>query len=89
MSLEEQYAAARARNALVPDSFSLAPRAPEYDPAEGRVIVDRYFDGAVRAAVEVRRGLEDAAVLEAVIIELARRGYVVTPPADRPGGPRE
>lgn len=53
---------------------------PEYDPDEGQVILARYLDGAIREAVLVRRGVEDAAILEAVIAELRRLGYVVTPP---------
>lgn len=52
----------------------------KYDAEEGRVIAALYFDGAVREAIEVRRGIEDAAVLEAVVAELERRGYTVTPP---------
>lgn len=53
---------------------------PEYDPEEGRVVTARYIDGAVREAIEVRRGIENSAVLDAVVAELYRRGYAVTPP---------
>lgn len=53
---------------------------PRYDTTRGRVILDRYSDGAVRAAVEVRAGLEEAATRTAVIAELRRMGYTVLSP---------
>lgn len=55
-------------------------RAPEYDPEGGHVVLERYADGALRHTLEVRRGLEDAVVLEAAVTELRRRGYTVTSP---------
>jgi hypothetical protein len=43
-------------------------------------VLERYPDGQVRAAVQVRRELEDTAVLTAVLAELRRRGYTITGP---------
>lgn len=51
-----------------------------YDMDEGRLITESYPDGVVRQAIEIRKGLEDALVLEAVVIELRRRGYTVIAP---------
>jgi hypothetical protein len=56
----------------------------EYEPDEGRVVLSRYMDQAVREAVMVRAGIEDVAIREAVIEELRRLGYMVTPPEESP-----
>jgi hypothetical protein len=47
---------------------------------EGRIILSRYLDGTVREALMVRKGLEEQATREAVIAELRRIGYTVSPP---------
>lgn len=57
---------------------------PSYDAEEGRVILDRYLDGTIRAALEVRRGLEEEVTRDALIAELRLQGYTVLPP--RPPG---
>lgn len=51
-----------------------------YDMDEGRLITESYPDGAVHQAIEIRKGLEDALVLQAVVLELERRGYTVISP---------
>lgn len=61
-----------------PGSIRIPP--PAYDPETGQVVTATYWDGVVQEAIEVRRGLEDAAVLVAVVAELERRGYYVLPP---------
>lgn len=63
-------------------TYTLDPNPPDlsYEPDSGSVVLERYTDGAVRAAVEVRKDLEDAAVLAAVVAELRRLGYTVIPP---------
>jgi hypothetical protein len=53
---------------------------PVYDREEGNLILEQYADGAARAQLEVRKELEEAATLDAVITELERRGYSVLPP---------
>jgi hypothetical protein len=58
--------------------------APAYDPDEGQVVLSRWIDGTVRDAVLVRKGLEEKAIREAVILELQRLGYTVTPPEMTP-----
>jgi hypothetical protein len=51
-----------------------------YDPASGDVVLERYTDGSIRVAVEVRKQLEEEAVLDGVVAELRRRGWTVTEP---------
>lgn len=51
-----------------------------YDPETGDAVLARYLDGQVRAEVQVRRELEDTAVLTAVLTELRRLGYTITGP---------
>jgi hypothetical protein len=55
--------------------------APEYEPHEGRVVLSRYMDEAVRQAIMVRAGIEEEATREAVVEELRRLGYTVIPPS--------
>lgn len=53
-----------------------------YDPEQGELQV--LVDGTVREAMRVRTALVDGVLLEAIVAELRRRGYTVTPPeADR------
>lgn len=62
-------------------SFSAAIREQlRYDLDQGRLVTESYPDGAVRQAIEIRKGLEDALVLQAVVLELERRGYTVISP---------
>lgn len=63
-----------------PGRYRITMPAPEYDADEGRLILERYADGAVKAAIEVRARLEDDALIAVIVIELRRRGYTVTPP---------
>jgi hypothetical protein len=58
----------------------------EYDPDTGQLILERYLDGAVREAVEIRAGLVEAATRDAVVSELRRFGYTVTPPTEGSDG---
>jgi hypothetical protein len=61
-------------------TLTTRPDTPGYDPETGDAVLERYPDGQVRAAVQVRRELEDTAVLTAVLAELRRRGYTITGP---------
>lgn len=66
-------------------SYSAAIRERlRYDMDEGRLVTESYPDGAIRQAIEIRKGLEDAAVLQAVVMELERRGYTVISPERKP-----
>lgn len=49
-----------------------------YDRELGEVQV--LIDGEVREAMHVRTALAEGVLLEAIVAELERRGYTVTPP---------
>lgn len=51
----------------------------KYDPELGEV--QTLIDGVVREAMHVRAALVDEVLLAAIVVELERRGYTVTPPA--------
>lgn len=61
-------------------TLTTPPDTPAYDPVTGDAVLERYLDGEVRAVVAVRRELEDAVVLTAVLAELRRLGYTITGP---------
>jgi hypothetical protein len=69
--------------ALPPREFEVLETSTEglgYDPVSGDVVLERYTDGAIRVALEVRKQLEEEAVLDGVVAELRRRGWTVTGP---------
>lgn len=49
-----------------------------YDRESGELQV--IVDNAVREVIEVRTALAEGVLLEAIVAELRRRGYTVTPP---------
>lgn len=52
-----------------------------YDREAGEL--QTVVDGVVRDAMQVRTALAEGVLLEAIVAELQRRGYTVTPPATR------
>lgn len=53
---------------------------PRFDAERGELVLGEHLDGTVRELIAVRVALVDAALLGAIVAELERRGYTVTPP---------
>jgi L-amino acid N-acyltransferase YncA len=53
----------------------------EYDPSTGEVV--ERFNGTVKEAIEVRKGMLQKAVLYAAITELENLGYTVIAPGSQ------